>query len=168
MSSKPTTAFALSLVGSVFVLLGAASVMFIGKLLSFLPIIGGTAGGAVSLVGDVGLLSGVMMILGSIMMYWKPSQHAIWGAIVLVFSAVSWVGAFGGLLIGFILGLVGGILGITWKSHGVPANVTVRNVTPASSQRQQTVAQQGGSFCASCGSPLQSGARACSACGAPA
>jgi hypothetical protein len=140
---------------------------FIGKLLSFLPF-AGTASNTISLFGDIGLISGVAMLLGSILMYWKPSHHGIWGALVLVSSIVSWVGAFGGIVIGFVLGLVGGILGIAWKPSGIDANVPVRNVTPLSSQRQQTVAQQGGSFCSSCGSPLPSGARVCNACGAPA
>jgi hypothetical protein len=160
MASKPTTGFALSLVGGIFVLLGAASVMLLGALFSFLPIVGK----GISLVGDFGLVCGLVMILGSVMMYWKPSQHAIWGIIVLVFSVLSWVGTFGGFIVGFILGLVGGVLGISWKPSGVPVNMTVRNVTPSSSQQ----AVQGGSFCSSCGSPIPSGARTCSACGAPA
>jgi hypothetical protein len=169
MSSKPTVAFALSIVGGVFVLIGAEAMRVIGNFLSFLPF-AGTASNTISLLGDIGLLSGVLMLVGSIMMYLKPGHHGIWGALVLVGSIVSWIGAFGGVVMGFVLGLVGGILGIAWKPSGLDANVTMRNVTSLSSQRQQTVTQQqqGGSFCSSCGSPLPSGARVCNACGAPA
>ena len=161
MTSKPTTAFALSLVGGIFVLLGGLSVMMLGAILSFLPILGK----GFALVGDIGALCGVVMLVGGALMYVMPDRHLIWGILVLVFSILSWVGAIGGFAIGFLLGLVGGILGIVWKPSGVAVNVNLRNV--ASQGHQQAVTQMQGT-CSNCGSPLPSGARVCSACGGPA
>ena len=161
MTSKPTTAFALSLVGGIFVLLGGLSVMMLGAISSFLPILGK----GIALVGDFGALCGVAMLLGGVLMYVMPDRHLIWGILVLVFSILSWVGAFGGFAIGFLLGLVGGIMGIMWKPSGVAVNVNVGNVSAQG--RQQAVAQMQGT-CSNCGSPLPNGAKVCSACGAPA
>lgn len=42
--------------------------------------------------------------------------------LVLVFSILSWVGAAGGFIIGFLLGLIGAILGLTWKQK-IPAPI---------------------------------------------
>jgi len=44
----------------------------------------------------------------------KPAQASAWGTLVLVFSVVSLLGM-GGFFLGAILGIVGGILALTWK-----------------------------------------------------
>ena len=49
------------------------------------------------------------MLFGAVMLYAKPEQHHVWGAMVLIFSIASRFGTFGGFVVGFILGLVGGI-----------------------------------------------------------
>ena len=68
--------------------------------------------------GSYGMLCGIGMMIGGTMMDRRPKEHTIWGAIVVVFSFLS-LGATGGLLIGFFLGLLGGLLGITWRPHVV-------------------------------------------------
>ena len=46
----------------------------------------------------------------------KPDQHSTWGILIIVFSVLSIFGsAMGGFGIGLILGLIGGILALTWK-----------------------------------------------------
>ena len=60
----------------------------------------------------VGVVSGAIVLIGALMMYYKPSESYKWGVIVLVFSIISLFGM-GGFLIGAVLGIVGGILAIT-------------------------------------------------------
>lgn len=113
-NEKPTAAFVLSLIGGIFILLAGLFIGFIGFAVT-LPI-----GGFGAALGLLGIAWGVIVIIGAIMMNSKPEQHTMWGVIVLVFSLVSWVGALGGFFIGFILALIGGILGITWKPSVAP------------------------------------------------
>ncbi len=65
----------------------------------------------------VGLVSGVGVVVGSLMMYTKPAKTHVWGALVLVFSLVSFFGM-GGFFLGGLLGIVGGILAIVWAPMG--------------------------------------------------
>lgn len=108
---KPTGAFVLSLIGGIFIILGALVWLVIGAMLAFFP----TFGMGVTVLGVVGLLFGLIIIIGGVMMYTKPEQHVMWGAIVLILSIVSIPFSFAGLIIGFILALVGGILGLVFK-----------------------------------------------------
>ncbi|MCL4411602.1 hypothetical protein M1329_01555, partial [Candidatus Marsarchaeota archaeon] len=65
--------------------------------------------------GVLGIVSGIIMILASVMLYnTNVSKVKTWSIIALVFSIIS-LGAFGGFVIGFILGLIGSILGLTYK-----------------------------------------------------
>ncbi len=108
-ADRPTAAFVLSLIGGIFILMVGILLGIIGFTLTiFVAGVGG-------ILGIFGLVWGIIVILGSVMMYRNPEQHTLWGIIVLVFSIVSWFGALGGLFIGFLLGLIGGILGIAWK-----------------------------------------------------
>lgn len=106
---SPTAAFVLSLIGGIFVLLAGVVIGVIGFALT-LPL-----GGFGAALGLLGIAWGVIIIIGAVMMNSRPEQHTMWGVIVLVFSFVSFVGAIGGFFIGFLLALIGGILGITWK-----------------------------------------------------
>ena len=62
----------------------------------------------------LGLGSGVIVLLGSAMLYSRPSESQLWGAIILTFSVVSILGGMGGLLVGLVLGIASGILALTW------------------------------------------------------
>ena len=64
----------------------------------------------------VGIAAGVLVLFSAIMMYDRPRQVAAWGALVLVFSAISLFGA-GGFFVGAVLGIVGGILALTWREN---------------------------------------------------
>jgi hypothetical protein len=46
--------------------------------------------------------------MAAIMLRAQPHQHMIWAIVIIVFSAVSFVGM-GGFFIGAILGIVGGL-----------------------------------------------------------
>lgn len=71
-------------------------------------------GGFLSTMTILGTISGVIILIGSVMLYSQPSQAQTWGIIILVFSVISLLGL-GGFFVGAVLGFVGGILTITWK-----------------------------------------------------
>jgi len=113
MAEKPTAAFVLSLIGGIFILLGAIVVMVIMSAIGSFMVIGGSADVLV-IYGAVGLIFAIIVLVGAVMLWMKPQQHVAWGVIVLLFSLFSII-SLGGFFIGLILGLVGGILGIVWK-----------------------------------------------------
>ena len=129
----PTAAFVLSLVAGVFIILGG---VMMSMLRSFMGSYGfgmmggygfggmmgygrrplGFVGAAFGVLGILGLIFGAIVIFSAVMLNKKPAQHTTWGTLVVVFSALSILGsAMGGFGVGLILGLIGGILGITWK-----------------------------------------------------
>jgi Na+(H+)/acetate symporter ActP len=58
----------------------------------------------------------VIVIISTFMLKSKREQHSTWGILIVLFSVLSmFVGPMGGMGIGLILGLIGGILAITWK-----------------------------------------------------
>ena len=104
------------------------------------------------MLGELGVVLGVATIALAVMIYRVPARHQLWGALVLTFSVLSWVGALGGLLLGFLLGLIGGVLAITWKPNViVPATpVQITRICPNCG----TVIQKDARFCAYCGKSL--------------
>jgi hypothetical protein len=76
--------------------------------------------GITAVVGTLGLVSGIIVLLSGVMMRIHPEQHTIFGVLVLVFSVLSFFG-FGGFIIGAILGIIGGIMAMTWKPSPTPA-----------------------------------------------
>jgi hypothetical protein len=129
---KPTAPFVLSLIAGVLIIAGGGTGMMWSS--SGMPMYGGMMGGMMggmignwqgmmggmgfggflSVVTILGVISGVIILIGSVMLYSQPSQTQTWGIIVLVFSLISLFGM-GGFFIGAILGFVGGILALTWN-----------------------------------------------------
>ncbi len=63
---------------------------------------------------SVGIISGILVLIGAFMMYYKRAEQAkTWGIVVLIFSIVALFGGGGGFLIGTILGIIGGALAIS-------------------------------------------------------
>ncbi|MDA4127824.1 MAG: DUF6114 domain-containing protein [Thaumarchaeota archaeon] len=74
-------------------------------------------GGITAFVGGVGLVSGfVVIISGAMLRGGNPAQRTLWGVLIVIFSCLSFFG-FGGFVVGAILGIVGGIMALTWKPH---------------------------------------------------
>ncbi len=71
-------------------------------------------GGWFYALAAIGLVSGVIILIGAIMVYTQPGRASTWGVLILVFSLVSFFGM-GGFFLGAILGVVGGILAMTSK-----------------------------------------------------
>jgi hypothetical protein len=112
MAEKPTAAFVLSLIGGIFILLGGVVITAVSSILLFFPV----AGAVVAAIGIFGLICGILTILGAIWINTGEKDKVRMGSIlVLIFSILSWIGAGGGFFIGFILGLIGAILGLTWN-----------------------------------------------------
>jgi len=55
------------------------------------------------------------VLASAVMLRINPSQRKTWGVLILVFSILSFLG-FGGFIVGAVLGTVGGIMTLTWKS----------------------------------------------------
>jgi hypothetical protein len=121
---KPTAAFVLSLIGGIFILLHAIAVLIfvgvIGSAFSVVPIFG-MIGGLLMIFGIVGLIFAILVIIGAVMINsGDPQRVRTGGILVLIFSILSLFTAGGGFFIGFILGLVGGILALVWKPSKAP------------------------------------------------
>jgi hypothetical protein len=133
MSSKesPFVAYVLSLIGGVLILLGAVVGSFVtpiwyGGMMGRGWMMGGQSGwmmdnfGALSPLSlgfmVVSFVTGVLVIVGAVMMTAHPEQHMIWGTIVLIFSIVSFIGfGIGGFVLGALLGIAGGVLALSWR-----------------------------------------------------
>jgi hypothetical protein len=62
----------------------------------------------------VGVVSGILVIIGAVMLSLRPAEHEAWGIVILTFSVISSLGM-GGFLIGAILGVIGGAFALSLK-----------------------------------------------------
>ncbi len=132
VEDKPVAAFILSLLGGIFILLGAFVMsMFAfgtGNMMGMMGMMGmmnvtmsGSSGVMAMMMGYsfafaiVGLASGALVILGSVMLYNRPSESQIWSAVILAFSLLSILGSMGGFMVGLVMGVLGGTFGLVWK-----------------------------------------------------
>ena len=134
-ATEPTVAFILSLIGGIFILLGGGTMSMIGSYGYGMMNGYGGYGGMMSgygyspgfgmmrgysyfgMFGLVGVLFGIAVIASAMMLHRNPAEHSKWGLIILIFSILSIFGsAMGGFGIGLILGIIGGILALTWKA----------------------------------------------------
>lgn len=74
----------------------------------------GFVSGIIGAVGSFGLVSGIIVLMSGILLRTSPTNRTIWGVLIIVFSVVSFFGT-GGFIIGAILGIVGGVMALTWK-----------------------------------------------------
>ena len=135
---RPTAAFVLSLIAGIFSVLGGGMRSMMGSF--FGPYgfgmmygyagygmmgygysgygngYGLTGGLGFELFGLLGLIFGVIVIVSAFMLNSRPQEHSTWGVLIVIFSVLSiFGGAMGGFGAGLILGLIGGVLAITWK-----------------------------------------------------
>ncbi len=69
----------------------------------------------VETAGIIGAIGGLIMIISGTMAYTRaPNGVKMWGVAALIGTLLG-IGAFGGLVVGFILGLIGSILALTYK-----------------------------------------------------
>jgi len=156
--SYPSAAFTLSLIAGIFVLLGGLIVAVIGAVFTFF------AFGIGAIIGIFGIIWGVIIIVSANNLRAHPEQHVTWGVIILVFSLVSWFGGLGGLLIGFLLGLIGGVLAISWQPSQTTIAPTYVSPSPPTSS---TPTVQANRYCPNCGAPVPPNSAFCPNCGKP-
>jgi MFS family permease len=109
--SKPTAAFVLLLIGGILIVIGGFVVVAVGGLIP-IPLIGGL----VAILGILGIVCGVLVIVGAVMVNsGEPGKVKTGSILGLIFGILSLFVAVGGFFIGFILCLVGGVLGLAWK-----------------------------------------------------
>lgn len=144
----PDAAHLLSLIGGIFVLIGGLLFAVFGAAITFF------AFGLLGLFGVLGVIWGIVLIYGAMKLRSNPEQHDTWGALIVLFSLLSWVGGMGGFVIGFLLCFVGGILAIVWR----PAQ-------PASGAGLPLGQQAPGRYCPSCGAPVAQDTKFCPHCG---
>jgi len=114
---RATAGFVISLVAALFILAEGIVRIFRGEAIAFL----GSdelrrrvfSGLRVEVVGTLAIIFAIVILVGAYLVY-HPGNETVGGIIVLVFAALSII-AGGGWLVGFILGIVGGILGILKK-----------------------------------------------------
>jgi hypothetical protein len=140
----------LSIIGGIFILIGGLVGIWLGTAVSVLTF--GFAGGTILALGAVGTIIGILTIVFAILLSMHPSQHTMYGVLILVFSLISWITAFGGFFIGFLLALLGGIFAITWKPTPPPVMWAqpVQRVCPKCGR----VVDPNVKFCPACGNTL--------------
>jgi len=122
MEDKPTAAFILALIGGVLIFLGTLSSFILNiVLINIFSRLGLPGTSPINIapfvaLGLWGAVCGTLTVAGALWINTGEKPKVKRGSIlVLVFSILSWIGAEGGLVIGFILCLIGAILGLTWK-----------------------------------------------------
>lgn len=128
-NEAPIAPFILSLIAGVLILAGAGVMMTFSRGAPYGGMMGGYYGMANGYydmmqgfgypgwfygAAAIGLVAGIVVLVGAVMIYARPSNVGTWGLVVLVFSALSFFGM-GGFLFGAILGIVGGVLAVVWR-----------------------------------------------------
>lgn len=64
----------------------------------------------------ISLVAGPVVTIGALLLNSRPAEHVTWGALVLVFSLIGFLGMDGFLIgIGALLGVVGGVFALSWR-----------------------------------------------------
>lgn len=110
---KPSAAFVLTLIGGILVLLYSIVLTIVGTAL--VSLVSRSMSGYGSIYGIIGILIGLIIIVSAIMLNsTDKTKIRNWSIVALIFSIISLVFG-GGFIIGFVLGLIGSILGLTYK-----------------------------------------------------
>lgn len=65
-------------------------------------------------VSVVSLVCGVIVVFSALVLRVHPQEHLMWGIVIVVFSAISFVGM-GGYFVGAAFGILGGTLALTYR-----------------------------------------------------
>lgn len=132
-SEAPTAPFVLSLIAGLLILASTGMMMtfsygtpyggmmggYYGVTNGYYGMMQGFGGGWFYGAAAIGLIAGIAVLVGAVMIYARPRSASTWGLLVLVFSILSFFGM-GGFFIGAILGIVGGVLAMTWRPGTAP------------------------------------------------
>lgn len=128
---RPEVAFYLSLAGGALILLGGVVMAFWAMIYNSMPhimmmpywcpmcwMIGGF-GFFFPFIAEMSLVSvasGILVLVGAVMLQSHPMEHTSWGIVILIFSIVSLAGM-GGFVVGALLGITGGAFALSWHPH---------------------------------------------------
>jgi hypothetical protein len=156
VQNKPTTAFALSLVGGVFEIIAAVALFFVAAIFGAMRPTSYTSGfytytvadmrGFAWIFGAIGawlLIAAIIIIISAVKLNGSPLEHSKWGVLILVFSIVGGINIFG---------IIGGALALSYKPQ------LVESAHLYSSQGYTR-------YCQYCGSALDPNSRFCASCG---
>lgn len=116
----PNKAVNLSLIAGILILInssavGVASVWF-PWIFPTLPGSDNNSNVPFATITIIGLVSGVLLLIGALMLYGKLMSSKAIGIVIIVFSIISMLTG-GGFVVGFILGIIGGVKALKWKSE---------------------------------------------------
>lgn len=131
---RPIAGFVVSLIAGVLILAGGVTMLgyssgaYGGMMGGYSSMMGGYSGGMMNGYYGMmqafsgwfygfaifGIAAGILVLLGAVMMYDRPRQVTVWGSLIIAFSTVSFFGT-GGFFVGAVLGIVGGVLALTWR-----------------------------------------------------
>ena len=118
MSEKPTAAFILVLIGGVLIFLNGLILLALSTIAAAIAATIVPLPHIATLIialGSIGLIFGILLIIASIKINsGNPSMVRTWSIVALILSILS-LFLCNGFIIGFILALVGAILGLIWK-----------------------------------------------------
>jgi MFS family permease len=115
-NNRPAGAILLSYIGGLLVLFSGISIFILGSFMSsIIPVPGVPVGVMIITAGIWGIICGVFIIAGGYLLQSKPREaHTLWGILIFVFALTSYFGG-GGFFIGGILGIVGGLMAVSWN-----------------------------------------------------
>jgi hypothetical protein len=118
MMTKPNEAFAFLLIGGILILIQGIiyGLIIISAGIAIATIHGaGFFGGLLAVLGVILIIFGIILIGGALMVNTgEPNKVRSGSVIGIIFGALS-IFFGGGFYIGFMLSIIGGILGLTWK-----------------------------------------------------
>jgi bacteriorhodopsin len=74
----------------------------------------GSSTGFFTALSVVSFVCGVIVLMSSLVLRIHPQERVLWGVVIIVFSAVSFVGM-GAYFVGAVFGIIGGVLALTYK-----------------------------------------------------
>ena len=100
---------------SVVSALGGIIIFLVGIIGLYILLKNGTYSSNDLLEVSLGTFWGMMILIFSTTLFLDRKRHVIYGALIIITATASWYGTSGGLFVGFLIALIGGIMGMAWK-----------------------------------------------------
>jgi hypothetical protein len=122
ISSK---AFSFSVIAAILILINALLLGVVARwFIGIMPTLPGSSGNdpmVLYSLSAAGSVFGVLVLLGALMIKKAPRNRKVWGILIMAFSVPTVIMG-GGFIVGFILGIIGGVSAIRQK-HQTQASV---------------------------------------------
>ena len=116
---KSKKVFILTLTAGILILCNAVAVGVAGAYFPYVfPTLPGSESNATvpfASIATIGMICGVLVLFGAIMLRIEPKNMKAWSVVIVAFSVPSVITG-GGFIIGFIMGIIGGIKAFRWKA----------------------------------------------------